>query len=876
MCRARSRWSSALVVERLDRRDVPATVTWTGAGGTPNWALGANWDSGDVPQPGDDVIIGPVPLVVFDAAAGSVNLNTLTVNSPFTITGGSLTMSQSASFAQPVTQSGGTLGGPGLMTFTSGLSMTGGKHTGPGQTQFTTGSTWSIDTNNTSVFLTGREFTVFGQVAWTGALPALTADGSLTIAAGGSFASSATGSWEFDTSASGASAATPIQVATGATFTASAPTTFNSTVNLDGTGVVNAVVAFASGTWSGTVSGTGKVVLPSQTLTLQGAPSVTPAGGVQVTGGTLLIPTATDSATVSKLTQSGGVVAGQGQLTINAAWAWTGGAMTGTGRTVLNGTATATLDTTSSNLSLAGRAVVNNGAVTLVGAGSVFAGGSNWTNKPGAKFEIIGDGKWQDTPTTGGTFINEINATLRRASGTGSATFGTTVFNSGSVVVETGTLDFAGGLNGAPSSLGSGTYVLTGTLRAPGLSVATNTADLTINGPDAALINSTTNNNVLPGLANNPGKFTVTGGAVVNLANPLATSGVFVIDKSARVNVGGAVTQTGGVTVLDGELDPAGAPGKLSLAAGVLRGNGELLGNLIVTGGTVSPGNSAGRIKVVGDFDSGGAFVVELNGPLPALGYDQVAATNSVTLSGPLSVSRGFDPGVGAEFRIIDNQSASSVSGTFAGLAEGATFNVSGMRFRISYVGGDGNDVTLTRLATGIASIQPGAPGQCSVVREITVTFTGLVTLPGSPATAFDLQKTNGSPTGAVNIAVTATDSVTETTAKITFPGGAFTDLGGLADGKYVLTVFGGLITDPSGAQLDGANTNTPGSNGVANFQRLFGDIDCDGDVDGADFLQFRLSFLSNNPGFDIDGDGDVDSFEFLRFRLNFLQTLPP
>src|SRR5205823_4897796 len=38
-----------------------------------------------------------------------------------------------------------------------------------------------------------------------------------------------------------------------------------------------------------------------------------------------------------------------------------------------------------------------------------------------------------------------------------------------------------------------------------------------------------------------------------------------------------------------------------------------------------------------------------------------------------------------------------AIAGTFAGLAEGATVNLGGEPFHISYAGGDGNDVTLTR-----------------------------------------------------------------------------------------------------------------------------------------------------------------------------------
>ncbi|HVE73424.1 MAG TPA: VCBS repeat-containing protein [Thermoanaerobaculia bacterium] len=51
---------------------------------------------------------------------------------------------------------------------------------------------------------------------------------------------------------------------------------------------------------------------------------------------------------------------------------------------------------------------------------------------------------------------------------------------------------------------------------------------------------------------------------------------------------------------------------------------------------------------------------------------------------------------------LIDNQSANPVSGMFAGLPEGARVSPGGsnLQFVVSYVGGDGNDVTLTPIST--------------------------------------------------------------------------------------------------------------------------------------------------------------------------------
>ena len=84
----------------------------------------------------------------------------------------------------------------------------------------------------------------------------------------------------------------------------------------------------------------------------------------------------------------------------------------------------------------------------------------------------------------------------------------------------------------------------------------------------------------------------------------------------------------------------------------------------------------------------------------PGTGYDQLNVTGTVNLTGStLNLSLGFTPDVGTVFTLVNNDGVDAVVGTFQGLAEGATVLVNGMTFQISYVGGTGNDVTLTRIA---------------------------------------------------------------------------------------------------------------------------------------------------------------------------------
>jgi hypothetical protein len=61
-----------------------------------------------------------------------------------------------------------------------------------------------------------------------------------------------------------------------------------------------------------------------------------------------------------------------------------------------------------------------------------------------------------------------------------------------------------------------------------------------------------------------------------------------------------------------------------------------------------------------------------------------------------LRLSSTFVPSLGQEFVLIDNDGSDAISGSFSGLPEGAILSLNGADFEISYVGGDGNDLSVT------------------------------------------------------------------------------------------------------------------------------------------------------------------------------------
>jgi len=94
---------------------------------------------------------------------------------------------------------------------------------------------------------------------------------------------------------------------------------------------------------------------------------------------------------------------------------------------------------------------------------------------------------------------------------------------------------------------------------------------------------------------------------------------------------------------------------------------------------------------------------IDINGP--AVGsYDQLeldAAPNlAATLLGT-ALGNGFNPTNGQQFIIVRNNSGLPIAAPFLNAAEGAQFYVDNThRMQITYLGGDGNDVVLTAVAS--------------------------------------------------------------------------------------------------------------------------------------------------------------------------------
>lgn len=181
-------------------------------------------------------------------------------------------------------------------------------------------------------------------------------------------------------------------------------------------------------------------------------------------------------------------------------------------------------------------------------------------------------------------------------------------------------------------------------------------------------------------------------------------NGIVVTNAAKSTSITG-VQATTDVTVVENETATLAADAERQvitvLNGGILKGTGKMDTLLVSQGGKVAPGMSPGCLTATGALSLSGEYDFELGGADACTGYDQIKAggvTINTTASLVTSRYNNYTPTQGQVFTIIDNQINVSipVNGTFQGLAEGAVFEQNGVQFRISYKGGDGNDVTLT------------------------------------------------------------------------------------------------------------------------------------------------------------------------------------
>lgn len=161
---------------------------------------------------------------------------------------------------------------------------------------------------------------------------------------------------------------------------------------------------------------------------------------------------------------------------------------------------------------------------------------------------------------------------------------------------------------------------------------------------------------------------------------------------SGLCNNYGVTTVKGGKLMVNGEI-----ASPVVVDTGLLGGLGYIASSITVNAGAIlAPGDdNIGELTTRGllTLQPGAIFKIETN----AQQADTLSAKGVIINNAVLSVQKtgGDAYPTGARFLLADNTSTTPVTGTFSGLPELAILTLDGVDFRITYKGGDGNDIVL-------------------------------------------------------------------------------------------------------------------------------------------------------------------------------------
>lgn len=217
-------------------------------------------------------------------------------------------------------------------------------------------------------------------------------------------------------------------------------------------------------------------------------------------------------------------------------------------------------------------------------------------------------------------------------------------------------------------------------------------------------------------------------GAVSGSGNIIKNGLNFGIIASAS-NFSGAININNGLLIIDANIpgSPVTVNGPpVSQASGsAVVGTGIIGATNIVSGGIGAGSITAptGVLTVQGNLSVGsnGSVIIKIESAPSGVEADKIKVNGTVTLSNATLFALAEsdeNPALGQSFEIITNDGTDPISGTFANLPEGASFTTEfGITFRITYRGGDGNDVVITRVNRAVFDFDGDGKSDISVFR---------------------------------------------------------------------------------------------------------------------------------------------------------------
>ncbi|MFV3307729.1 Ig-like domain-containing protein [Pseudomonas sp. NY15181] len=486
-----------------------------------------------------------------------------------------------------------------------------------------------------------------------------------------------------------------VAVTSASTISTGSNTTFSGV--LSGSGTLTKAGANTL-TLSGINTHIGAVNLTAGGLTLSGGSAIGDGSAVTLSAGTTL--TLASAETIGSLAGSGSVVL-NAQLTTGGDNTSTtyAGVMSGASGLTKAGSGTMTL--TGNNL-FTGAASVSSGGLTLNRVGGALSDSASVTVASGATLTISAD-EAIDSLFGAGTVALGGQSLMVGVNGA-SSNFSGSITGSGALVQDgTGTLT----LSGANGSQGWAVRAYDGTLA---IANAGNigTGAIELNSGTLSISDDTTLANTFT-LSGAGGTLSVAAGKAVGLTASNTGTGGLTKAGSGTLTLSGSNNYLGTTTVSAGTLSVTGSTASATTVASgaTLAGSGILGGGVTVQGGgTLSPGitgvnNGVGTLTINGNLqmNAGSTLAVEIDGTTAGTGYDQVLVNGTVNVSGAtLVATHGYVPASGDSYNIIVNDASDAVTGAFSGLTEGSVLTAGGnsTELTVSYIGGTGNDITLT------------------------------------------------------------------------------------------------------------------------------------------------------------------------------------
>ena len=561
----------------------------------------------------------------------------------------------------------------------------------------------------------------------------------------------------------------------GTTITLGAPLTFPAGITLNADALGTATITGNAFTLAGSLNLTNG---SSDALTLSS--ELTGTGALTKTGAGRLILTNTNNTT----SYSGNVNVTAGELWIGSDSAFSSGTLTLNGGVLGNNMASFNLDNAIMLGASGGGVQVLNAAQTLTLSGNISGSGAlsktsggnltlSGTNSFSGGLSISGtNGVTVSDSTNLGSGAVTINASsLLTLTGTAQTVTNAIVLAGDATISNANAMTLGGVISGSGglSKAGAGTLTLSATntatgtvaVAAGGLALANGNAladSVAVSvGAGASLILPAGSETI--GSVTGAGNLVLTGGTLTTGANNSSTN------LSGVISGSGALTKTGtGTFTLSGISSFSGATqvsagtllitGDLSSSSNVnvasgatLAGTGTAPTIAVADGGNLSPGNAGpGLLTVAGNLvlNSGANLLLDISGTTAATQYDQLTVAGTVSLAGAnISATHSYAAANGDTYEVISNDAADAITGTFAGIAEGASFVAGGnsSNLIVSYAGGSGNDLSLTN------TLLPGAPTGVTAVAgngSATVSFSAPSSNGGSAISSYTVTSAPG------------------------------------------------------------------------------------------------------------------------------------